>query len=119
MKYFHVHVYFETKDKELAQTCFEKALLIDLFDTVKFQEQPIGPHPRGMVEMHFRDPCYDRVIDWVKTNQDGLTTMIHQDTGDDYKDHTEHIQWLGKPLTLNFSFFELIKTRPDLRVNQI
>lgn len=119
MKYFHVHIYFEDKDIQRARDLFEAAKLLDLFETVKFHDRPIGPHPTGMFEMHFKEPCYNQIMDWVAANRGHFTAMIHQDTGDDYIDHTEHIRWLGKQVPLDFSFFELIIARPELRINPI
>lgn len=119
MKYFHVHIYFEAKDIALARTLAEAARKLDMFEIVKFHDQPVGPHPASMFEMHFKEPCYRGVLEWVKNNRGPFTAMIHQDTGDDYKDHTDHIQWIGKQLPLDFSFFELIQTRPDLRINPV
>lgn len=117
MKYYHVHIYFEANDLKQACSLFEIAKTVNLFTKVKFHEKPIGPHPTGMVELHFTEPWHATVESWVKANCGTLIAMIHQDTGDDLKDHTEHIQWLDKTLPLDFSFFELIKTRPDLRIN--
>lgn len=117
MKCYHVHIYFEGKDKETALALTETAQLLSLFDTVKFHERPIGPHPTGMIELHFKEPFYRKVEEWANINRGAFTVMIHQDTGDDYKDHTEHIQWLGKELPLDFSFFELILTRPEMRIH--
>tara|TARA_B110001454_G_C12723340_1_gene436805 strand:+ start:21637 stop:21993 length:357 start_codon:yes stop_codon:yes gene_type:complete len=117
MKYFHIHIYFEVNDIGYALELWEKAKLIGLFDVVKFQEKPVGPHPTGMVEMHFKEPRYSLALEWVKIHRGHLTAMIHQDTGDDFKDHTDHIQWMGKELPLDFRFFELILLRPDLKIN--
>ncbi|MBL7543270.1 MAG: hypothetical protein JNL11_05610 [Bdellovibrionaceae bacterium] len=117
MKYFHIHVYFEEKDINHAYVLLDKATAIGLFEVVRFQEKPVGPHPTAMVEMHFKESCYSQVLEWIKINRGTLTAMIHQDTGDDFKDHTDNIQWLGEKRPLDFSFFELILKRPELRIN--
>lgn len=117
MKYYHAHIYFEANDLNQAYRLFETTKTMNFFTKVKFHEKPVGPHPTGMVELHFTESCYASVESWVKTNCGTLIAMIHQDTRDDLKDHTEHIHWLDKKLPLDFSFFELIKTRPDLRIN--
>ena len=90
----------------------------DRFESVKIQEKPVVPHPTGMIEIHFGEPCYNKVIEWLNVNRGVLTAMVHEDTGDDFKDHTDGIRWLGKELPLDFSFFELILERPDLRIHQ-
>lgn len=119
MKYFHIHIYFEENQIDQALSLIEEGSCARLFDVIKMQEKPVGPHPTGMVELHFKEPCYSQALDWVNYHRGILTAMIHQDTGDDYKDHTDHIQWIGPKLVLDFEFFELIKSRPDLRLNPL
>lgn len=118
MKYYHLHVYFEPNDLESARLWSTRADLLALVDSVKFREYPVGPHPTGMIEAYFNEMTYPAVIAWVKENRGDFSAMIHQDTGDDFKDHTDHIQWIGKELPLNFEFFKLIQTSPELRIHQ-
>jgi DOPA 4,5-dioxygenase len=33
-------------------------------------------------------------------NRDGLTILLHPETGDDYRDHTAHAVWFGAVLSL-------------------
>ena len=119
MKHFHVHIYFNPADSQLAYAVFKNANLMNLFEFVKFHEQPIGPHPTGMIEMHFNETSYNQVVDWVEVHREIFSVLIHQDTGDDFKDHRESIRWLGTPVVLDFSFFELVQARPHLRIHQI
>lgn len=117
-KRFHAHIYFEPKDLEGARSLAERARTINQFQFVTLSEIPIGPHPMGMIEIHFSEPSQSVAIDWIKNNRGSFSVLIHQDTGDDVKDHTENIQWLGPTVPLDFSFFELIRRRPDLRVHK-
>lgn len=106
MKHFHAHIYFEPNRLENARTCSVNADLIGLFDFVKLHERPIGPHPTGMIEAHFTESSYASALAWLETNRGDFSVLIHQATGDDLKDHTNGIRWLGKELPLNFDFFE-------------
>jgi aromatic ring-cleaving dioxygenase len=119
MKHFHVHIYFEDKDKTFARTLAKNAGSINSIKGVKFHEHPVGPHPTGMIELQFSEPVYNKVVDWVEANRGDLSALIHEDTGDDFRDHTEGARWLGLPLKLDFTFFELIQKRPELRINRI
>ena len=56
-------------------------------------------------------------MDFLKAHHGELSVLIHQDTGDDAIDHSENIVCLGEPVVLDFGFFELIKSRPDLKIN--
>jgi len=39
-------------------------------------------------------------------NRDGLTILVHPETGDDVPDHRDHALWLGAKLDLDISFLE-------------
>lgn len=118
MKHFHVHIYFDENCLLAARTLRASADQVGLFELVKFHEQPVGPHSTGMIEAHFCEPAYTDVLEWVEANRGIFSVLIHQDTGDDYKDHTDGIRWLGKELPLKFDFFELILGSPELRIHQ-
>lgn len=117
MKRFHLHIYFKPTELEKARVLAGRAQRMHLFDVVKFHEHPIGPHPTGTIEGHFGDAAYSSVLEWVEANRGDFSTLIHQDTGDDFKDHTDGCSWLGQELLLDFSFFQLIQLRPELRIN--
>jgi DOPA 4,5-dioxygenase len=38
-------------------------------------------------------------------NRDGLTILLHAETGNDYADHTDHAVWLGAMLPLRLEVF--------------
>lgn len=118
MKHFHAHLYFEAKDVEGARNCMREAGSLGLFTLVKFHEQPIGPHPTATIELHFTETVYASALEWLQENRRDFSVLVHQDTGDDFEDHTANIQWFGKEVPLNFEFFKLIQSRPDLRINQ-
>ncbi len=118
MKAFHAHIYFQQKDLELAGSLAEQARRINLFESVKVHRQPVGPHPTSMIELHFNRTSYAAVLKWLKAHHHAFSVLIHHDTGDDFKDHTDGILWLGKKLSLDFTFFDLIQMRPDLRMDR-
>jgi DOPA 4,5-dioxygenase len=39
-------------------------------------------------------------VPWLMLNREGLTLLLHPDTGDAYADHTAHAAWLGAVLPL-------------------
>ncbi len=117
MKRFHAHIYFETKDLELADALFARARNIDFFQSVSLHLKPIGPHPLAMIEVHFSEATLTFAIAWLEAQRGVFPTLIHEDTGDDHRDHTEGIKWLGKKLSLDFTFFELVKLRPEIAIH--
>ena len=114
MKHFHAHIYFAPENLKAVRSLAEQVHGSNLFEFVKLHEQKVGPHPTGMIEAHFGEASYVSALEWMNANCRSFSTLIHQDTGDDLKDHTENILWLGPALPLDFAFFELIQMRPDL-----
>jgi hypothetical protein len=43
---------------------------------------------------------------WLMLNRDGLTVLLHPETGDDYVDHTDHAAWFGSMLPLRLEMFK-------------
>ena len=70
-----------------------------------------------MKDVHFGETDYASVVSWLEDNRGDFSVLIHQDTGDDFRDHTEGIPWLGKELPLKLDFFELIKRNPALYIH--
>lgn len=119
MKHFHIHTYFKPQNLEDARLLFSKISQSGLFLFSKMVEKPGGPHPTGMIEAHFSEPIYHTVVEWMEFHRGLFSVLVHEDTDDDVRDHTEGIRWLGNPVELDFGFFELIKRRPELRVNPV
>lgn len=118
MKIFHAHVYFEEDCLEKARAWAWRASKSGLFSLVKDYERPVGPHPRAMIEAHFDESSFADSVAWIEQTHGPFSVLIHQDTGDDFKDHTDGIRWLGEELKLDFDFFRLILEHPELRIHQ-
>jgi aromatic ring-cleaving dioxygenase len=44
-------------------------------------------------------------VPWLMLNRDGLTVLLHPETGDDLTDHTAHAAWFGAALPLRVEVF--------------
>lgn len=117
MKKFHAHIYFEAVQKTKALELAQLAEKSELFSLVFFQERAVGPHSTGMIEAHFNETKLTAIINWMNRHRGAFSVLIHEDSDDDIKDHTDGSQWLGKELPLDFSFFTLIDRQPDLRIH--
>ncbi|KAI5895382.1 uncharacterized protein SCHCODRAFT_02494648 [Schizophyllum commune H4-8] len=64
--------------------------------------QPLpGPHPVAMFEVDTFTPHTTGVLfSWLAVHRGPLSVLIHPNTGDDYRDHTELPIWMGKPWPL-------------------
>jgi len=45
-------------------------------------------------------------VPWLMLNRDGLTVLLHPETGDDLTDHTAHAAWFGAVLPLRVEMFK-------------
>ena len=102
---FHAHLYFDPDEVELARAVARQAQ--QLFDVPvgHFHVRPVGPHPRGSVQLTVTTDKFGEVAQWVALNRRGLTVFAHAETGNDLADHTEHVIWFGPSEQLDLSIF--------------
>ncbi len=43
-----------------------------------------------MYQIAFPTPLLKKFVPWLMLNRDGLTILLHPETGDDYTDHSAH-----------------------------
>lgn len=102
---FHAHIYFDPSELERARTL--AAAVQERFGVAvgHFHQRPVGPHPRGSVQMTVPTELFGEVATWLAINRDGLTIFAHASTGDDKTDHTHNVVWFGPSESLNLSLF--------------
>ncbi len=105
---FHAHVYFDTASCDAAKRVREG--LGALFDVQlgRWHDKPIGPHPKAMYQVAFLPEQFGKVVPWLMLNREGLNILIHPETGNDLRDHTDHSLWLGEKLKLNIEFLQRV-----------
>ena len=117
----HAHIYYSIDQRELAVRLRE-AVGSTFGNRVLKIPEPVdhahGPHPVPTFEVHFDGKMRVEMRDFLEANRNGLSVLIHEDTGDDHRDHRENIEWLGEPVALDFGFFDLILKHPELRINK-
>lgn len=103
--YYHAHVYFDATTVEFARQ-LRSDISHDLGLKVgNFHQRLVGPHQAWSFEVDFTGEEKALFTKWVESKRQDLTILIHAVTGDDYLDHTKHVEWLGQPLALNLSIF--------------
>jgi DOPA 4,5-dioxygenase len=100
---YHAHVYFDASSREAAGRLCEAAGRAFPLVVGRMHDKPVGPHPRGSCQLAFGTELFAQVIPWLIENRSGLTVFAHADTGDDLKDHTDHVLWLGPSETLDLA----------------
>jgi aromatic ring-cleaving dioxygenase len=100
---YHAHVYFDVANREQARELCEAFVNTFGRPVGRMHEKPVGPHPRGSCQLAFGPELFSQVIPWLIKHRKGLTIFAHANTGDDLKDHTDHVIWLGPSETLNLA----------------
>ena len=71
----------------------------------RWHDALVGPHPQSMYQIAFPRTLLASFLPWLMLNRDGLTILVHPETGDDLADHTDHAAWLGSILRLRLGVF--------------
>jgi len=103
---FHAHIYFDATGVEFARELAAKVQ--ERFEVAvgHFHLGPVGPHPRGSVQMTVPADRFGEVATWLAVNRDGLTVFAHASTGDDRQDHAHNVVWFGPSEPLDMSIFD-------------
>ena len=101
---YHAHVYWHNE--------YQRALAIALREQLEslgcglgqIMDQPIGPHPLPMYQANYSDQNAAQVERFLADQ--GLTVLLHEDTGDHIRDHTDGARWVGETLTLDVQWLK-------------
>ncbi len=102
---FHAHVYYG--DGEARKTAAKiRSYTEENFAVTmgRWRDEPVGPHPAPMFQIAFQPDVFDQIVPWLMVNSDGLSVLIHPETGDHIADHRDYALWLGKKLELDISY---------------
>jgi aromatic ring-cleaving dioxygenase len=103
---FHAHIYFDGADVDRAKRLAEQVRQRFGVAVGHFHERPVGPHPRGSVQMTVPTERFGDVATWLAVNRGGLTIFAHASTGDDRHDHTHNVVWFGPSEDLGLALFD-------------
>ena len=104
---FHAHVYYENDEtREIAAKI--RAYVEQNFAVImgSWRDEPVGPHPRPMFQIAFQPALFEQVVPWLMLNREGLSILVHTETGNHVADHRDFPLWLGEKLQLDIGFFE-------------
>lgn len=103
---FHAHIYFDPAEVDRAQEL--AATTRDRFGVSvgHFHLRPVGPHPRGSVQLTVPADRFGEVATWLAVNRAGLTIFAHASTGEDRQDHTHNVVWFGPSERLKLEIFD-------------
>lgn len=103
---FHAHIYYDPDEVEQAKRLAAGAQERFGVAVGHFHLRPVGPHPRGSVQLTVPTALFGDVAQWLALNRDGLTIFAHAETGEDLADHTQHVIWFGQSEPLDLTIFD-------------
>lgn len=102
---FHAHIYFNPDELPAAQALAAEAQRRFAVTVGHFHQRPVGPHPRGSVQLTVAPDRFGAFAAWAAVHRAGLTIFAHASTGDDHTDHTHNVIWFGPSEALDLSIF--------------
>ena len=102
---FHAHIYYDPEDVDHAKALAAAAQARFPIAVGHFHLRPVGPHPRGSVQLTVPTELFGDVAQFLALNRHGLTIFAHAETGEDLADHTQHVIWFGESEELDLSIF--------------
>jgi aromatic ring-cleaving dioxygenase len=104
---FHAHIYY---DPAITRTAAERlrervAAEFPQARLGRWHDALVGPHTQSMYQIAFPGEMLAAFVPWLMLNRDGLTILLHPETGNDYRDHTAHAAWFGAVLPLRLEAF--------------
>ena len=103
---FHAHIYYDAPDVDRAKALAAEVQRRFGVAVGQFHLRPVGPHPRGSVQMTVPTNRFGEVATFLSVGRTGLTIFAHASTGDDRTDHTSNVVWFGPSEPLDLSIFD-------------
>jgi DOPA 4,5-dioxygenase len=102
---FHAHIYYDPDEVEQAKQLAAAVQARFPVAVGHFHLRPVGPHPRGSVQLTVPTEAFGDVAQFLALNRGPLTIFAHAETGEDLADHTQHVIWFGPSEPLDLSIF--------------
>jgi DOPA 4,5-dioxygenase len=101
--HYHAHIYYDPATTRERAARVRERLAASFPDAVigRWHDKPVGPHLRAMYQVAFPSSLLATFLPWLMLNRDGLDVLLHPESGNAFRDHTEHAAWLGEKLPLD------------------
>ena len=110
---YHAHVYYEPATTRERAARLRERIAAEFPEAIlgRWHDALVGPHPQSMYQVAFPRALLATFLPWLMLNRDGLTVLVHPETGDDVADHSAHAAWLGAVLPLRLEVLRDAKGR--------
>jgi aromatic ring-cleaving dioxygenase len=105
---YHAHIYYDPANSRGRAERLRQQVAAE-FPQAKlgrWHDEMVGPHPQSMYQIAFPSDMLAKFVPWLMLNRDGLTVLLHPETGDNYADHSAHAAWFGAVLPLRLDVFK-------------
>jgi DOPA 4,5-dioxygenase len=105
---YHAHVYYDPVQSRDRAERLRALIAVDFPHATlgRWHDELVGPHPQSMYQIVFPAEMLGAFVQWLMLNRDGLTVLLHPETGDDPTDHAAHAAWFGAVLPLRVEVFK-------------
>ena len=100
---YHAHIYYDPADRARAATLREQVEARFSVRMGRWHDVPVGPHPSAMYQIAFEPDLFPALVQFLMLNRQGLTVLVHPETGRSRDVHLLHAIWMGDVLPLNAS----------------
>lgn len=104
---YHAHIYYDPAKTRAAAERLRQRVAAEFPEAKlgRWHDALVGPHTQSMYQIAFPPGMLGAFLPWLMLNRDGLTILLHPDTGNDLLDHTAHAAWFGAVLPLRLEAF--------------
>jgi DOPA 4,5-dioxygenase len=111
---FHAHVYFEGEAEAAAAQRVRDAVAERFAVRLgTWHERAVGPHDRPMFQIAFAPDLFAEMVPWLMLNHEGLSILIHPNSGRPRDDHLVNRIWIGKSLPLDQEVLPECEDEPE------
>jgi aromatic ring-cleaving dioxygenase len=100
---YHAHIYYDPADRSRAAALREQIEARFTVRMGRWHDVKVGPHPSAMYQVAFEPDQFPTLVPFLMLNREGLTVLLHPETGRSRDDHLLHAIWMGDILPLDAS----------------
>jgi len=118
---WHAHIYYDPAETKETAAKLRARIEAEFPDTRmgRWHDEAVGPHLISLYQVAFRADQFDRLVQWLALNRDGLNILVHPLTENAWNDHILLGFWLGDKLPLNEERLERMAVRAERRTDDI
>jgi DOPA 4,5-dioxygenase len=97
---YHAHIYYDPADRDRAAALRQWVENRFQVRMGRWHDVPVGPHPTAMYQIAFTPDLFPTLVPFLMLNRQGLTVLLHPQSGRPRDDHTLNAVWMGEVLPL-------------------